>query len=54
MVCSSIVAARAKGVVPGAKFATVSPTLPCKNVRREKLDLDMTSSSPVLALRVYL
>src|SRR6185295_834015 len=54
MVCSSIVAAWAKGVVPGTKFATVSPTLPCRNVRREKLDLDMTSSSPVLALCVYL
>src|SRR4026209_89346 len=54
MVCSSIVAAWAKGVVPGTKFATVSPTLPCRNVRLEKLDLDMTSSSPVLALCVYL
>src|SRR6187401_3075660 len=54
IVCSSIVAAWAKGVVPGTKFATVSPTLPCRNVRREKLDLDMTSSSPVLALCVYL
>src|SRR5262245_27155528 len=32
----------------------VSPTLPCRNVRREKPDLDMTSSSPVLALYVYL
>jgi hypothetical protein len=54
IVCSSIVAAWAKGVVPGTKFATVSPTLPCRNVRREKPDLDMTSSSPVLALCVYL
>src|SRR5512143_1918968 len=50
MVCSSIVAALAKGVVPGTKLATVSPTLPCRNVRREKPDLDMTSSSPALVL----
>src|SRR5262245_1595101 len=54
MVCSSIVAAWAKGVVPGTKFATVSPTLPCRNVRREKPDLDITSSSPVLVSCIYL
>src|SRR5262249_20721309 len=54
IVCSSIVAAWAKGAVPGTKLATVSPTLPCRNIRREKPDLDMTSSSPVLALCVDL
>src|SRR5260370_6771306 len=41
---SSMDAARAKGVVPGMRFATVIPTPPSTNVRREILDLVMASS----------
>src|SRR5215510_15791865 len=53
IVCSSIVAAWAKGVVPGTKLATVSPTLPCRNVRREKPDRDMASSSRVFCVDLW-
>src|SRR5450631_3609368 len=44
MVLSSMVAAEANGIVPGRKFATVSPRPPSTNVRRETLNLVMTSS----------
>ena len=44
MVLSSMVAALANGIVPGRKFATVSPRPPSTNVRRETLNLVMTSS----------
>jgi hypothetical protein len=36
-------AAKANGIVPGSKFATVSPT-PSMNVRREIFDFVMVSS----------
>src|SRR6185312_16532509 len=42
MVCSSIVAANASGVVPGTKFATVRPKPPPTNERREMSSLPMT------------
>jgi hypothetical protein len=41
---SSMEAAKANGIVPGSKFATVSPT-PSTNVRREIFDFVMVSSS---------
>src|SRR6478609_6130714 len=43
---SSIDAARANGVVPGIRFATVNPTPPSMNLRREIFDLVMGSSQP--------
>jgi len=42
-----MVAAAANGVVPGKKFATVSPSPPSTNVRRETLNLVMTFSLSV-------
>src|SRR5262249_19089502 len=47
-----MVAANASGVVPGTKLATVRPTLPCTNVRRERPNLDMTSSSRVIFMGI--
>src|SRR5712692_5025411 len=45
---SSIDAAMASGVVPGMKFATVSPIPPSMNARREIFDLVMALSLDVL------
>src|SRR5215471_5001068 len=44
IVCSSMVAARANGVVPGRKFATVNPAPASMKRRRDKLRIVMTSS----------
>src|SRR4029453_12076890 len=41
---SSMDAARASGMVPGMRFATVNPTPPSMKLRREIFDLVMASS----------
>src|ERR1051326_209629 len=49
MVCSSMVAPNASGVVPGRKFATVSPAPAPMKPRREMLRFVMTSSHEMSA-----
>jgi hypothetical protein len=41
---SSMDAARASGMVPGMRFATVNPTPPSMKLRREMFDLVLVSS----------
>src|SRR5437660_11929550 len=48
---SSIDAARANGLVPGMRFATVNPTPPSMNLRREMFDLVMGSSLAYFSLQ---
>src|SRR5437588_11102726 len=48
IVCSSMVAAKASGVVPGRKLATVSPAPAPMKRRREMLRFVMTSSLEIV------
>src|SRR3982074_1839526 len=50
---ASLAAARASGVVPGMRFATVSPTPPSMNLRREIFDLVMAFLPPVFSFGSY-